>query len=507
MSKLFYITTPIYYVNDVPHIGHVYTSIACDVMARFARLDGYDVKFLTGTDEHGQKVEQSAKKAGLSPKAFVDKTSVVFRDLGTLFNLSVDDFIRTTEERHRSGAKAFWTMLYDKGYIYLGSYKGWYSIRDEAFYADSEITDGKAPNGSPVEWVEEPSYFFKLSAFQDKLLEYYKNHPDFVAPVSRLNEVRKFVESGLEDLSISRTSFKWGISVPNDPNHVIYVWLDALTNYMTALGFPLDTVDFEKFWPEAIHVVGKDILRFHAVFWPAFLMAAGLPLPKQIFAHGWWTNEGQKISKSLGNAVDPVALIKEYGLDPIRYFLIREIPFGQDGNFSKIQLVQRINGDLANDLGNLCQRVLSFIQKNAGAKIPRKGALRPNDLDLMESASTLLSRVRPLVLKDHALHRYVEEVWKVIAASNRYVDLEAPWSLKKTDEVRMETVLYVLCSVLKDVALLIAPIMPDSSSKLLDQLNVSLENRTFKDMDRPLCEGVFLPPPQAIFPRIIEDKK
>lgn len=506
MSKTFYVTTPIYYVNDVPHIGHVYTSIACDVMARFARLDGYDVKFLTGTDEHGQKVEQSAKKAGLSPQEFVDKTSIVFRELGPLFQLSVDDFIRTTEERHCVGAKAFWTRLFDKGYIYLGSYKGWYSVRDEAFYAESDVKEGKAPNGSPVEWVEEPSYFFKLSAFQDKLLDYYKNHPDFVAPASRFNEVRRFVESGLEDLSISRTSFKWGVSVPNDPNHILYVWLDALTNYITALGFPEDTPDFQKFWPHAVHVVGKDILRFHAVFWPAFLMAADLPLPKQIFAHGWWTNEGQKISKSLGNAVDPIALIQEYGLDPLRYFLMREIPFGQDGNFSKTQLIQRINGDLANDLGNLCQRVLSFIYKNSGGKIPSKGSLNADDLKLLQEASNLLEKLRPIVLEEHALHRYVEEIWKVIAASNRYVDSEAPWALKKTDQSRMGTVLYVLCSVLYRIALLISPLMPEASSKILDQLNVPLENRTFKDFDRPLVEGCVLPAPEAIFPRINEDK-
>ncbi|MBS0185742.1 MAG: methionine--tRNA ligase [Proteobacteria bacterium] len=504
MKDTFYITTPIYYVNDVPHIGSVYTNVACDVMARFARLDGYDVKFLTGTDEHGQKVEKSAKDAGLSPQAFVDKIAENFKKMVSFCNISSDDFIRTSEERHVKGVSHLWEELVKKGYIYLGSYKGWYSIRDEAFYAESEIKDGKAPTGAPVEWVEEPSYFFKLSAFQEKLLKYYEDHPDFIGPLSRRNEVIQFVKSGLTDLSVSRTSFSWGIQVPHDPKHVIYVWLDALTNYLTALGYPEETEDFKKFWP-ALHVVGKDILRFHTVYWPAFLMAADLPLPKRIYAHGFWTNEGQKMSKSLKNTIDPIALIETYGLDPVRYFLIREIPFGQDGNFSKAHLIARMNEDLANDLGNLSQRVLSFIQKNAQARIPSKGLLNQEDQVLMKMGSDLLSKIRPLVLKDQELHRYIEEIWKVIAASNRYVDYQAPWTLKKTDPKRMETVLYVLCTLLQKIGILLQPLLPEASAKILDQLALPLEKRKFEDIETPLKEGTCLPPPQVIFPKFKEE--
>lgn len=506
MSSSLYITTPIYYVNDVPHLGSVYTNVACDMIARFARLDGMHVKFLTGTDEHGQKVEKSAKESGLSPQEFVDKISQNFRDLTPLCHLSADDFIRTTQDRHIKGVQYLWEHLLKEGYIYLGSYKGWYALRDEAFYAESEIKDGKAPTGAPVEWVEEPSYFFKLSAFQEKLLEYYKTHPDFIAPLSRRNEVIQFVKSGLTDLSISRTSFKWGISVPNDPKHIIYVWMDALTNYLTALGFPEETKDFKKFWPEAIHMVGKDILRFHTVYWPAFLMAAGLPLPKKVFAHGFWTNEGQKMSKSLKNTIDPKKLIHTYGLDAVRYFLIREIPFGQDGNFSKSHLIQRMNGDLANDLGNLSHRVLSFIQKNADGCLPSKGALLKEDEEILTQSSTLLPLLRQMILKDQELHRALEEIWKVISAANRYIDHQAPWSLKKTNPKRMQTVLYVLCEVLKKVGILLQPLMPDASAKILEQVGVSQDKRTFQDLEAPLQEGKLLMAPSVIFPRFVEEE-
>ena len=504
MKEPFYITTPIYYVNDVPHMGSVYTNVACDVMARFARLDGHPVKFLTGTDEHGQKVEKSAEDAGLSPQAFVDKIASNYQKMIPLCKISSDDFIRTTEERHLKGVSYLWEKLLEKGYIYLDSYKGWYAVRDEAFYGESEIKDGKAPTGAPVEWVEEPSYFFKLSAFQEKLLTYYEDHPDFIGPASRRNEVIQFVKSGLMDLSVSRTSFKWGVEVPHDPKHVIYVWLDALTNYITALGFPEETEDFKKFWP-GLHIVGKDILRFHTVYWPAFLMAADLPLPKKIFAHGFWTNEGQKMSKSLKNTIDPVALIETYGLDSVRYFLMREIPFGQDGNFSKANLVARMNGDLANDLGNLSQRFLSFIQKNAGGCIPSQGLLTKEDEELLGMASDLLAKIRPMVLKNQELHRYIEEVWKVVAASNRYVDYQAPWALKKTDSKRMETVLYVLCTVLQKIGILLQPLLPDASGKILDQLAISPDKRGFEDLEIPLQEGTLLPPPTPIFPKFKEE--
>ena len=364
-KQSYYLTTPIYYVNDKPHIGHAYTTLACDALARFKRLDGYDVMFLTGTDEHGQKVQKSAEAKGVEPKAFTDEVSQNFRDLTKVLDFTNDDFIRTTEPRHYAACQQLWNTLIENGDIYLGSYSGWYAVRDEAFYAESEIKDGKAPTGAPVEWVEEPSYFFRLSAYQDKLLEHYDANPDFVAPKSRFNEVKSFVKGGLLDLSVSRASFSWGVPVPGDEDHVMYVWLDALTNYMTAAGYAQEggEVDYAKRWPADLHMVGKDILRFHAVYWPAFLMAANLELPKRVYAHGWWTNEGQKISKSLGNVIDPIEIADKYGLDQMRYFMLREVPFGNDGDFSHQAMVHRMNGDLANDLGNLCQRVLSMIFK------------------------------------------------------------------------------------------------------------------------------------------------
>lgn len=377
----YYVTTPIYYVNDAPHIGHAYTTLACDVLARFKRLDGYDVKFLTGTDEHGQKVEKSAQAKGVEPQAFTDAVSQNFRDLADFMNFTHDDFIRTTEDRHIRACQAIWKRLADAGQIYLDNYGGWYAVRDEAFYAEDELTktpDGKriAPSGAEVEWVEEPSYFFKLSEWGDRLLAYYDAHPDFILPESRRNEVVSFVKGGLNDLSVSRTTFKWGVPVPGDEDHIMYVWLDALTNYITAAGYPeTDSADFQKFWPADLHMVGKDILRFHAVYWPAFLMAAGIELPKRVYAHGWWTNEGEKISKSLGNVIDPTELANRYGLDQVRYFMLREVPFGNDGDFSHTAMVNRMNGELANDFGNLAQRVLSMTAKNCDGIVPTPGAL------------------------------------------------------------------------------------------------------------------------------------
>ncbi len=358
MNKTYYITTPIYYVNDKPHIGHAYTTIAADVIARFKRMDGFEVMFLTGTDEHGQKVNKSAELAGVDPQDFVDQVSQNFRDLMPVLNVTPDRFIRTTEAEHKRAAQDIWNRLVASGDIYLGSYEGWYSVRDEAFYAESELVDGKAPTGGPVEWVQEPSYFFRLSKWQEPLLTFYAEHRDFIAPASRRNEVIKFVEGGLMDLSISRTSFNWGVRVPEDEKHVMYVWLDALTNYLTGIGFPDTQVDsYKKFWPADLHLMGKDIIRFHAVYWPAFLMAAGLEPPKRVFAHGWWTNEGQKISKSLGNVIDPIVLIETYGADAFRYVLLREVSFGHDGDFSVSGMKNRINADLANAYGNLVQRV------------------------------------------------------------------------------------------------------------------------------------------------------
>jgi len=507
-QRPFYVTTPIYYVNDAPHIGHAYTTLACDVLARFKRLDGFDVKFLTGTDEHGQKVEKSALAAGIAPQLFTDRVSQNFRDLAQLMGFSNDDFIRTTEPRHIQACQALWQRLVERGEIYLGGYEGWYSVRDEAFWAEDELKDGPAgsklaPTGAPVEWVSEPSYFFRLSAWGDRLLTFYETNPDFIAPISRRNEVISFVKGGLQDLSISRTSFRWGVPVPKDPAHIMYVWLDALTNYLTALGFPEPDGDFARFWPADLHMVGKDILRFHAVFWPAFLMAADLAPPKRVFAHGWWTNEGQKISKSLGNAIDPVALVEHYGRDQVRYFLLREVPFGNDGDFSHRALMGRINSELANDFGNLAQRSLSLVNKNCGGILPVPGAFSEEDEILLAAGAALLEQVR-VAFDRQQFHEGLEAIWLVVRAANGYVDRQAPWSLKKTDLARMGTVLYVLVETLRRISLLLQPVMPDSIARLLDQLMVGTEHRSFADFDRPLAPGLTLPAPQGIFPRHVE---
>ncbi len=506
MTKHYYITTPIYYVNDKPHIGHAYTTLAADVLARFMRLDGYQVKFLTGTDEHGQKVEKAAFDAGQDPKDFVDKVSMNFRTLFEKMNFSNDDFIRTTEERHKKSAIALWERLVEKDAIYLGSYTGWYAIRDEAFYTESELVNGKAPTGADVEWVEEPSYFFRLSQFQEKLLDFYDKYPHCIAPAAKRNEVISFVKSGLRDLSVSRTSFKWGIPVPKDPAHIMYVWIEALSNYITAVGFPdLEAKDFKNFWPADVHMVGKDILRFHAVYWPAFLMAADITPPKRVFAHGWWTNEGEKISKSLGNVIDPLDLVAQYGLDQTRYFLMREVPFGGDGDFSRSAMVQRINSNLANDLGNLVQRTASMVYKNCDGKIPSPGTLHKEDLNLIHSAENLLPLLRDL-MKEQALHKALDIIWQVISNANRYVDNEAPWALKKTDVARMETVLYTLMEVIRHLGLYLQPFMPGSAVKILDLLSVDPGERTFSHIGKQyrLRGKTSILEPTPIFPRYVE---
>jgi methionyl-tRNA synthetase len=510
MSKSYYLTTPIYYVNDKPHIGHAYTTLACDALARFKRLDGFDVMFLTGTDEHGQKVQKSAEDKGIDPKTFTDQVSQNFRDLTATLNFTNDDFIRTTEERHYKSCQKLWNTLIENGDIYLGSYAGWYAVRDEAFYAESEITDGKAPSGAPVEWVEEPSYFFRLSAYQDKLLAHYDANPDFVAPKSRLNEVRSFVAGGLNDLSVSRASFSWGVPVPGDDAHVMYVWLDALTNYITAAGYGQDDEAdrFPSRWPADLHMVGKDIVRFHAVYWPAFLMAAGVPLPKRVYAHGWWTNEGQKISKSLGNVIDPVDIAETYGLDQMRYFLLREVPFGNDGDFSHNAMVHRMNGDLANDLGNLSQRVLSMIFKNCDGVMPSKPtALAEADETILKQVDGLLERQR-----DHydnqQFHEALKDIWDVVSAANRYVDDMAPWALRKTDLDRMGDVLWVLAETLRQVAILIQPVMPEASAAMLDQLVVPDDARGFDQLGQGshMQGGQAIDKPVPIFPRYVEEE-
>ena len=457
-SNSFYVTTPIYYVNGEPHLGHAYTSVAADVMARFQRKCGKDVYFLTGTDEHGQKVQQSAEAAGKSPQEFADGVAARFRSLAETLGCSHDDFIRTTEERHKVGVQELWRRLVDKGYIYLGAYEGWYSVRDEAFYTEAELVDGLAPTGAPVEWVKEESYFFKLSAFTQPLLDYLEANPDFVQPDGRRNEVLSFVgqEGGLRDLSISRTTFDWGVKVPGSDKHVVYVWLDALTNYITALGFPREDVTLmPEFWPADVHLVGKDILRFHAVFWPAFLMAADLPLPKRIFAHGWWTRDGAKMSKSVGNVINPFDLVDEYGVDFVRYFLCAEVPFGNDGDFSRESFALRINSNLANDVGNLVQRVVTMVKKNCDGSIPEpESGLLPEDLELMDAAGDALALCEGH-MEQQALHKMVSAVINVARMSNKYIDTQAPWTLKKTDIPRMKTVLYTLAETIRRMSILL----------------------------------------------------
>ena len=511
-AKPYYLTTPIYYVNDAPHIGHAYTTLACDVLARFKRLDGYDVKFLTGTDEHGQKVEKSAEKAGVDPQSFADKVSQNFRSLAEFMKFSNDDFIRTTEPRHIQACQAIWQRMIDAGDIYLDNYGGWYAVRDEAFYGEDELTkqpDGTriAPSGAEVEWVEEPSYFFKLSAWEDKLLAFYDANPDFIAPQSRRNEVTSFVKGGLQDLSISRTTFNWGVPVPGDEDHIFYVWLDALTNYISALGFPDEQGEYAKYWPADLHMVGKDILRFHAVYWPAFLMAAGLEPPKRVFAHGWWTNEGQKISKSLGNVIDPIELVEKYGLDQVRYFLLREVPFGNDGDFSHTAMVNRMNGELANDYGNLAQRVLSMIAKNCGGQVPQPGDFTEDDKALLGPATAMLDQVRD-ALDRQAFHEALEAIWVVIRAANAYVDHQAPWKLRKEDPDRMATVLYVLAETIRRLAILTQPFMPDTSAGMLDQLSQPADARDLTALaaDVALAPGTELPKPEGLFPRFQDDE-
>jgi methionyl-tRNA synthetase len=506
MARVYY-TTPIYYVNDKPHIGHAYTSLATDVLARWKRLEGHEVFFLTGTDEHGQKVEKAAQDAGMDPQAFTDQVSQSFRLLAERMGYSHDDFIRTTEPRHKAACTALWEELVRRDEIYLGHYEGWYAVRDEAFYGPDELVerDGVkyAPSGAPVAWVKEPSYFFRLSKWQDWLLDYYERNPGFIAPASRRNEVISFVKSGLQDLSISRTSFTWGIPVPGDPAHVMYVWLDALANYITAAGYPDPGAERWKFWPADVHFVGKDIVRFHAIYWPAFLEAAGIAPPKRIFAHGWWTIEGQKMSKSLGNAIDPLALVEQYGLDPLRYFLLREVPFGNDGDFARAALIGRNNGELADTLGNLANRTLSLIQRNCEGRLPAAAEASEADAELLAGLAALPKTVAAH-LEAQEFHLALEAIMAQARAANGYITVQAPWALKKTDLARMGVVLRHLHSALRVFATVLQPFMPDSTAAMLDQLGVPEQARGLADLATPLPEGTPLPPPAPLF-RKIED--
>ena len=503
MLEPLYITTPIYYVNDKPHIGTAYTTIICDIIARFYRLNDRQVKFVTGTDEHGQKVEKAAKKNDKDPQTFVDEVSKNFRHLVARFKMTNDDFIRTTEKRHHQAAQALWEKVQENGYIYEGFYEGWYAVQDECFYDESEIIDGKAPSGATVEWVKESSYFFKLSAFQEKILDHLTKNPSFIQPQSRFNEVLSFVKSGLRDLSISRTTFHWGIPVPNDSKHIMYVWFDALTNYLTVLGYPdQQSLEMKNFWPYACHVIGKDILRFHAVYWPAFLLAANLPLPKMIFAHGWWTKDGQKISKSLSNVVDPMELADRFGIDAVRYFLIREVSLGQDGDYTESALVARYTSELANAFGNLSQRVLSFIFKNCDGRLNQSdiGDLIDADEKLLEASNTTLEQCQK-AMAEFALHRYCEHVLHLSHLANQYVDHFKPWSIKETNPERMKTVLWVLAQIIKRLAMLYQPILVEKSEKLLDYLGTSQTQRSLNHFGDVIDINIDRQP-DPLFPRI-----
>jgi methionyl-tRNA synthetase len=508
----FYITTAIAYPNGAPHIGHAYEAIATDAIARFKRLDGYDVFFLTGTDEHGQKMQQTAAREKLTPRELVERNVPRFQAMVARLNCSNDAFIRTTEERHYRSSAAIWERMQANGDIYLDKYSGWYSVRDEAYYAEDETelnAQGariSSKTGTPVEWVEEESYFFRLSAYQQKLIDLYERVPDFVLPKERLNEVASFVRGGLQDLSISRTTFDWGVPVPGDHKHVMYVWVDALTNYITGVGYPnTNSEEFRRYWPCDLHVIGKDIVRFHAVYWPAFLMSAGIAVPKHIFSHGFLFNRGEKMSKSVGNVVDPFALADAFGVDQIRYFFLREVPFGQDGNYSQEAIATRINADLANDLGNLAQRSLTMVARQLGGVLPTPGEFTENDKAVLAAADALIGIVREH-MKTRQLHQVLNQVWTVVADANRYFAGEAPWALAKTDPQRQGTVLYVTAEVIRQVAILAQPFMPDAAAKLLDLLGVPAGERDFTALGegRRIAAGSTLPPPAPVFPRYVE---
>ncbi|HXB76361.1 MAG TPA: methionine--tRNA ligase [Bradyrhizobium sp.] len=506
----FYITTAIAYPNGAPHIGHAYEAIATDALARFQRLDGRDVFFLTGTDEHGLKMIQTAEAEKLSPMEVATRNAQRFKEMDQRLNISFDRFIRTTEEQHHRSSQEIWRRMVASGDIYLDSYSGWYSVREEAYYAEEETVVGednvrRGPQGTPVEWVEERSYFFKLSAYQDRLLKLYAEQPDFIGPDSRKNEVISFVKSGLRDLSISRTTFDWGVKVPGDGEHVMYVWVDALTNYITGVGFPDENDPDWHYWPADVHIIGKDIIRFHAVYWPAFLMSAQIPVQRRVYAHGFLFNRGEKMSKSVGNVVDPFNLADQYGVDQMRYFFLREVPFGQDGSYNHEAIVARINADLANDLGNLAQRSLSMIAKQYQGVLPEPGAFTENDKAILAQADGMISIARS-AMATQQIHQALNAVWAVVAEANRYFAGEAPWALAKTDPARQRTVLYVTAEVVRQIAILAQPAMPDAATKLLDILGIpdAVEARDFAALATRIKTGTHLPAPAPVFPRYIE---
>ena len=511
MSEPFYVTTAIAYPNGAPHVGHAYEYIATDAIARFKRLDGFDVRFLTGTDEHGLKMAQTAAAEGIPTADLARRNSDAFERLQELLNISFDRFIRTTDPDHYVSSTAIWERMAANGDIYLDTYAGWYSVRDERFFTEDETTlneDGSrvaTETGTPVTWTEEQTYFFRLSAYAEPLLAHYAANPEFIAPQARRNEVVSFVSGGLTDLSISRTSFDWGVPVPGDPAHVMYVWVDALTNYLTGVGFP-DTSSalYQRFWPADLHMIGKDIIRFHTVYWPAFLMSAGIPLPRRVFAHGFLYNRGEKMSKSIGNVVDPVSLVETFGVDQVRYFLLREVPFGQDGSYSEEGIIGRINADLANEFGNLAQRSLSMVNKNLEARVPEPGEFSAEDSELLTLAHGLLPRVRA-AFDEQAMHQGLEAIWLMLGAANRYFSAQEPWVLRKSeseaDQVRFRTVLYVTLEAVRVAALLVQPVMPVSAGRLLDLLGQPDDRRDFGWLATRLVPGTELPVPVGVFPR------
>ncbi|MDX3910529.1 MAG: methionine--tRNA ligase [Sphingobium sp.] len=514
MSQPFTITTAISYPNGRPHIGHAYEAIATDAIARFHRMMGRDVFFQTGTDEHGLKMDQAARNRGVTPQALADEMASYFKDMDDALGISYDRFIRTSEPAHHAASQAIWRAMEANGDLYLGRYEGWYSVRDEAFYDEKELIEGEgttklSPQGTPVEWTVEESWFFKLSRYQQPLLDLYESHPDFIRPESRRNEIMRFVEGGLSDLSVSRTSFDWGVKVPGSDGHVMYVWVDALTNYLTGCGYPNDAERMGHYWAEGgdiVHVIGKDIVRFHAVYWPAFLMSAKLPLPSQVFGHGFLLNRGEKMSKSVGNVADPLELAKRFGVDQLRYFLLAEVSFGNDGSYSAEAIVQRANSDLANSFGNLAQRTLSFIAKNLDGELPSGGTVSDADgdlRDLIDAAAKDFTGAMANLSPSLAIEAWMRAVF----ACNQYIDAQAPWALRKSDPERMTAVLATLYEAIGNLAIMISPVVPKSAAALLDQMGVPANSRRYADIGSTwysalLKSGFILSPPNPLFPRL-----
>ena len=512
VNNSFYITTPIYYPSGKPHMGHAYSSIIADILARFKRLEEMEVFFLTGTDEHGLKIQREAEKNKKDTKIFCDELSNKFKELTKILNLSNNDFIRTTEKRHYKSVEEIWNRLVKSGDIYLDKYSGWYSVSDEAYYDEDEITvidDIKVSktSGSKVDWVEEESYFFRLSAWSNDLLKYYEKHTNFIMPRSRRNEVVNFIKKGLKDLSVSRTSFSWGIPVPNNKKHIVYVWLDALTNYISALDFPdVDSDLYKKFWPASIHVIGKDILRFHSIYWPAFLMAAKIPLPQRIFSHGWILSDDKKMSKSLGNILDPIEVVKKYGIDQLRYYLIKEVSLGNDGSISLENLKNCINNDLANNYGNLCQRVFAFVEKNCSNKIPEAKKYSENDKKITNNLKNSLNDLIQL-MNDQDLNAYIKKVVEFSFDANKYFNDSQPWALKKTDPDKMNTILFTIINQIKNISILLHPIMPIATAKVLNVLNIEKNCINLKNIIEvnPFDHNKLLKKTNILFNKIEDD--